>query len=49
MGAPDLGRWERPKDEIDAREVIPHLAIDRRQRLAALLPSDHAWQVLLSA
>jgi len=36
----------RPKDEVDAHEVIPALTLDRRQRLGALLPDDHPWQAL---
>ncbi len=39
----------RPKDDIDAREVIPELESRRRHRLADLLAQDHPWQSLLSA
>ena len=33
----------RPKDTIDATEVIPLLDAARRRRLAALLPPAHPW------
>ena len=36
----------RPKDDLDAREVIPELTEARRRRLRALLPVDHPWQAL---
>jgi hypothetical protein len=38
----------RPKDDIDARQVIPELGPERCDRLARLLPVDHPWQVLLT-
>jgi hypothetical protein len=34
----------RPKDTVDAAEVIPHLEPARRRRLAALLPPAHPWR-----
>lgn len=37
----------RPKDDVDAREVIPALAAERRGRLARLLADEHPWQALL--
>lgn len=37
----------RTKDDIDAREVIPELSTERRQRLSRLLPPHHRWQPLL--
>jgi hypothetical protein len=37
----------RPKDDRDATEVIPTLAMEQRRRLRSLLPVDHAWQQLL--
>jgi len=37
----------RPKDDVDAREVIPELTVDRRRRLRHLLPDDHPWQALV--
>jgi len=39
----------RPKDDVDARQVIPELSAERRDRLARLLPEDHLWQQLLRA
>ena len=36
----------RPKDDIDAHEVIPELTGDRRRKLRDLLPDDHPWQAL---
>ena len=50
--APDLqllfkSARPRPKDEVDAQEVIPALDVERRERLARLLPPDHAWQRLV--
>ena len=36
----------RPKDDLDAREVIPELTGDRRRRLRDLLPVDHPWRAL---
>ena len=37
----------RPKDELDAREVIPSLELTRQRRLADLLPEPHPWRALL--
>jgi hypothetical protein len=37
----------RPKDEVDAAEVIPGLDRQRRARLSRLLEPDHPWQRLL--
>ena len=34
----------RPKDDVDARQVIPILEGDRRARLSRLLPQRHPWQ-----
>lgn len=39
----------RPKDHVDAREVIPSLDTARSTRLAAWLGPDHPWQELLVA
>lgn len=39
----------RPKDDLDAAQVIPALATGRRRRLARLLPADHSWQRIVSA
>lgn len=39
----------RPKDEVDAELVIPELSVERRHRLARLLPANHAWQRILAA
>lgn len=39
--------YRRDKDELDAREVLPELDLDRRERMAGLLPSSHPWQLLL--
>ena len=36
----------RPKDDVDAREVIPALDPDRRHRLGAWLPPGHPWRAL---
>jgi hypothetical protein len=41
-------RDPRPRDEVDAAEVIPHLDERRRRSLAATLASDHPWQRLLA-
>ena len=38
----------RPKDDHDAREVVPALSEGQRRELRRLLPKDHAWQVLLA-
>lgn len=38
----------RPKDDLDAAEVIPALDADRRQRLAQWLPAEHRWQHLVA-
>jgi hypothetical protein len=37
----------RPKDDVDAAEVIPHLDDRQRELLARLLGPDHAWRRLL--
>jgi hypothetical protein len=37
----------RPKDQVDAEEVIPSLSDERAARLRGALAPDHAWQVLL--
>jgi hypothetical protein len=37
----------RPKDDFDAQQVIPELAVDASERLSQLLPADHPWQRLL--
>src|SRR5204863_7786177 len=37
----------RPKDDFDAREVIPSLELPRQHRLANLLPEPHPWRALL--
>ena len=34
----------RPKDDFDAREVIPSLELPRQHRLANLLPEPHPWR-----
>ena len=51
--APDLqllfkSKDPRPKDDLDATEVIPALKSVERGRLRRLLPEDHPWQTLLS-
>jgi hypothetical protein len=51
--APELqllfkSRNRREKDDIDAAEVIPRLEVERRDRLALLLPTEHAWQNLIA-
>lgn len=33
----------RPKDDVDAAHVIPHLEPSRRDRLFAALGTEHAW------
>ena len=38
----------RPKDDVDAEEVIPALDADQRQFLACHLGADHPWQRLLA-
>ena len=38
----------RPKDELDAEQVIPELEPERRDRLAHLLPLNHPWQARLA-
>lgn len=38
----------RPKDHLDAREVVPELAPAAVRWLRARLPQEHAWQVLLA-
>lgn len=50
--APDLqllykSTHVRPKDTIDAGEVIPELDTRHRVRLAQLLPDEHPWHRLL--
>jgi hypothetical protein len=50
--APDLqllykSKAVRPKDALDAAEVIPELDAEHRTRLGALLPNEHEWQRLL--
>ena len=50
--APELqllfkSRDARPKDDVDAHEVIPDLDDRRRQSLRQWLPQDHHWQRLL--
>lgn len=47
--APELqllykSKARRPKDDVDAAEVIPHLGARERERLSRLLPPDHPWQ-----
>jgi hypothetical protein len=37
----------RPKDDIDAAQIIPELDARQRHRLEQLLASDHPWQRLL--
>lgn len=39
----------RPKDDQDAREVVPVLGGNERDVLRQLLPKHHPWQVLLAA
>lgn len=39
----------RPKDDLDAAEMIPELSEARRLRLGQLLPDDHRWQVLCAS
>jgi hypothetical protein len=38
----------RPKDDIDADEVVPALDADRRTWLSNALPPDHPWQKLVT-
>jgi hypothetical protein len=38
----------RPKDDVDAAEVIPELDARQRDLLARLLEPDHAWRRLLA-
>jgi len=38
----------RPKDDIDAAQVIPHLDDRQRDLLTRLVEPDHPWQRLLS-
>jgi hypothetical protein len=52
--APDLqllfkSREPRPKDDLDARTVIPEIDADRQGRLRSLLPASHPWQDLISS
>lgn len=37
----------RPKDDLDASEVVPELDARRRAQLSRLLATDHPWQRLL--
>lgn len=37
----------RPKDDVDAKRVIPVLGDERRAWLARLLPMDHPWRGLM--
>lgn len=37
----------RPKDDVDARVVLPALAPDRLRWLAERLPNDHRWHRLI--
>jgi hypothetical protein len=51
--APELqllfkSRHLRPKDDVDASEVIPELSVGRRAQLTRLLAAEHAWQGLLA-
>jgi hypothetical protein len=39
----------RPKDDLDAKTVIPLLEPTRRQTLATMLPKHHPWQELIDA
>jgi hypothetical protein len=41
-------KGQRPKDDVDAAEVIPELDDRRRELLSRLLEPDHAWQRLLA-
>lgn len=50
--APDLqllykAKGLRPKDDADARAVIPALEARRRTRLSGWLEDHHPWQELL--
>jgi hypothetical protein len=38
----------RPRDHVDAAQVIPALDERRRRILTALLPPEHPWQRLLA-
>ena len=38
----------RPKDDVDAREVIPSLTPEQRERIQMFLRQDHPWQALLT-
>ncbi|HZM41983.1 MAG TPA: hypothetical protein VFB94_22860 [Acidimicrobiales bacterium] len=38
----------RPKDDVDAAQVIPHLDDRQRDLLSRLVEPDHPWQRLLS-
>ena len=51
--APELqllfkSRGRRPKDDVDAAEVIPALGACQRDYLALHLRADHPWQRLLA-
>ncbi len=39
----------RPRDDLDAREVVPSLAAEQIALLGVRLPRDHVWQHLLAA
>jgi hypothetical protein len=50
--APELqllfkARDRRPKDDVDASEVLPGLDAARRARLGELLPDGHPWQRII--
>lgn len=50
--APELqllfkSRDPRPKDDVDAGEVLPALGPERQEWLAHHLPPDHPWRALL--
>lgn len=51
--APDLqllfkSKNPRPKDDVDAHQVVPLLSGEQRLSLRRTLPEDHPWQVLLA-
>ncbi len=41
-------KGRRPKDDVDAAEVVPDLDDRQRELLSRLLEPDHAWQRLLA-
>jgi Aminoglycoside-2''-adenylyltransferase len=43
------GRDPRPKDDDDARVVIPELGRGQRERLRRWLPANHRWQGLIAS